>query len=496
MSPIQSLQNVVKSTNEKDLDEGAEFLAAHPEYADYTPEESRAVRNRIDWILLPPMILSTTLAAADKICISNAKLYGMGDVLVGNQYSWIGSIFYFGFLGSEPIANIIIQHYPVGWCYKIAYLYWNVMFVLMAAANNFGGLASLRFLMGIGEAVNFPVQATLISMFYTREEQHARLAITMSAFSSLITGVISYGVGHSNSSVATWKLLFVTFGCITFLVTIWLFLVIPNSPMSTWWLTEKQRYIAIDRTRKNRTGTRNTVLKRYQVVEALIDYKNWLMCIAVISWVVPAGGLVTFAAQIVSSMGYSTLKTTLLGMPTGVFQTFASFVVVVLSAFTPKKFKTVWSIAIGIIPLACGLVIKNVTVTASNKTGMLMAYYFFYFFWGPYIGITALAIANTSGNSKKTIVNAMNFTSYCIGNIIAPQFFRSQDAPGYALGYDAIIGFVCAGIVCLFLYGAGCIYENRLRDKKYGPPPADYHPDDDALDLTDKEKERYFRYSW
>lgn len=497
VSPIQSaVEAAVTGVDKRDIDEGAKFMAEHPEYSDYTEKEALAVRRKIDWNLVPLLLCISTIAAVDKICISNAYVYGMNTVVTGGQYSWVGSIFYFGYLLMEPFANVIIQRWPVGKVFKVAIVLWNVILLLMAAPNNFAGLGALRFLMGMSEAVNFPSQTILITMFYKKSEQPARCAIIFSGFSSLITGIISYGVGHGTSAIAPWRLLFLTFGCITTIVTIWGWIIIPDSPMTAWWLTEKQRYIAVDRTKENRTGTRNTVFKKYQVIEALKDYKNWLMCIVVISWNIPNGALVTFAAEIVSGMGYSAIRTTLLGMPTGVFMTVSSLLIVGLSYFTPMKNKTTWSVLIGIVPLACGLIIKNVAETDSNKTGLLVCYYFFYLYWGPYVAMIALSVANTSGHTKKTVVNMMNFVCYCIANIIAPQFFRSSQAPTYPLGYNAIIGFICAGMACMILYAVGCIYENKQRDKKYGKPQTAFNPEEDTLDLTDQEKADVFRYSW
>ena len=48
-------------------------------------------------------------------------------------------------------------------------------------------------------------------------------------------------------------------------------------------------------------------------------------------------------------------------------------------------------------------------------------------------------MANTSGHSKKVTRNAIMFLSYCVGNIIAPQFFISSEAPDYLTGYYAIL---------------------------------------------------------
>lgn len=51
---------------------------------------------------------------------------------------------------------------------------------------------------------------------------------------------------------------------------------IPNSPTSAWWLSERQRVIAVLRLRDERTGMENKVFKKSQLLEAVRDYKTWI----------------------------------------------------------------------------------------------------------------------------------------------------------------------------------------------------------------------------
>lgn len=71
--------------------------------------------------------------------------------------------------------------------------------------------------------------------------------------------------------------------------------------------------------------------------EAFLDYKTYALFLFYLSSNVPLGGLSTFAAQIVSGLGYSSLETTLLGMPTGMFQTFAGLMVAVPQRWLKNK---------------------------------------------------------------------------------------------------------------------------------------------------------------
>lgn len=495
---VQSIQEGVDQgkISISDLDEGARFMLEHLEYAGYTDAEARAVLRKIDWMLMPIMTLCITFAAADKILISNAAVYGMStDVgLVGKQYSWLGSIFYFGYLITEIPATLLLQKFPVARVLCLAFVSWNIVLMCMAAGNNFASLAVMRFLLGMGESFLFPACSSITSMFYKKSEQPFRTAIWFSGFSSIVTGVLSYGVGHASSKIANWRLLFLVFGSITLFLTACLWIILPDSPMSCRWFDDREKYIALSRTAENRTGVRNTKLKRSQVIEALTDWKTWVMACFALCNNISNGGLVTFAAQIVSGLGYSPLRTTLLGMPTGVFMTFSSWLIASVTFVSPRKFRTIAAATVCLCPLICCILMKE--LDSSKKTGLLMAYYFFYFYWGPYVSMTAISYANTAGQTKKSIVNGINFTAYCVSNIIAPQFFITSEAPHYSTGYNAILGFTSAAFVCILLYAAGCCMENRRRDKMYGEAENNVDAEMDALDLTDKEKERFFRYVW
>lgn len=496
MSEKQELKvtesSLLENQEVADLDLGARFLMEHPEHADYSPEEATKVLRKIDWHLMPIMTIVITLAAADKIIISNAAVYGMrvDANLVGSQYSWLGSIFYFGYLVMEFPANYIIHKLPVARVLCTSFLVWNIILMCMAAGNNFGSLAAMRFLLGMGESFLFPSLTVITSMFYKKTEQPFRTAIWFSGFSSLITGILSYAIGHANTSIANWRLLFLVFGAITIFFTAILFLLLPDSPISCRWFNEREKYIAIHRTVENQTGTKNTVFKREQVFEALLDWKTWVMAVFVLCINISNGALVTFAAQIVSGLGYSPIRTTLLGMPAGVFMTFSSWLIALPGLYYPKKFRTV---SAGIVCL-CPLICCALMMTLHSKHGLLLAYYFFYFYWGPYVCMTSLSMANTSGHTKKTVINTVNFLSYCVSNIIAPQFFLTREAPHYPTGYHAILGFTAAACISILTYGAGCFIENKRRDKLYGPPTLDL--EEDAKDLTDKQKAKNFRYVW
>lgn len=97
--------------------------------------------------------------------------------LVGSDYSWANSIFYFGYLAGEIPANYLMQKLPIGKFAATNLLIWGVLVMLCAVAKNFAGLAVLRFLMGFFEAGIPPCWIHITGMFYKGQEQGTRCTI-------------------------------------------------------------------------------------------------------------------------------------------------------------------------------------------------------------------------------------------------------------------------------------------------------------------------------
>ncbi|KAK2666281.1 Major facilitator superfamily [Fusarium oxysporum f. sp. vasinfectum] len=464
-----------------------------------TPEEARRVLWKIDFIVLPIIAGTVILSAVDKVVISNAAIMGMKDDLnlVGNEYSWAGSIFYFGFLIFEYPQAIFIQRLPVAKLLAACILSWAVLLFCSAATHNFAGLAVVRFIFGCAEAGAFPTASILTVMWYTNREQPVRVAIWYNQFSSVFSGVISYAISQTHTHLAQWRLLLIVLGGLTVMWSAIILAFLPDSPVSAWWLSPRERYIAIRRVQKNNTGIEDKRVKWYQIKELLTDPKTYLLAVFACAQNIPNGGLVTFSSIIVSGLGYSVPITTLLGMPTGVVATTWQIILAVFCAKLKNMRCTIIAVA-NVIPMVCAILMWQ--LPRDNQTGLLAAYYVFYTYWGSYVMSTSVPMANVSGHTKKVTMNAVYFFSYCVGNIIGPQVFQKSDAPTYTKGYTGLLISLIVSVVSISAYGLLCKRENAQRDQRHGTIDTSMvaEEEDGALalsDMTDKEKIT-FRYSY
>ena len=116
---------------------------------------AKRVIRKIDLRILIIMFVTYNLNFIDKTILYSAAVFGLTDDthLVGSQYSWAGSIFYFGYLIWEYPTTILIQRLPVAKYLSAVTFLWGVIVAVTAACTNFGGLATCRFLLGVAVSV-------------------------------------------------------------------------------------------------------------------------------------------------------------------------------------------------------------------------------------------------------------------------------------------------------------------------------------------------------
>lgn len=88
--------------------------------------------------------------------------------LVNDQYSWLTTIFYLGYMAGEFPINMLFQKFDIAKTCGIFIILWGATLLCMTAGHNFAGLATARLFLGILEAGVSPCFVLLTTMFYTR----------------------------------------------------------------------------------------------------------------------------------------------------------------------------------------------------------------------------------------------------------------------------------------------------------------------------------------
>lgn len=114
-------------------------------------------------------------------------MYGLAKDthLEGQEYSWLGSIFYFGYLGMEFPVLWLLTKVPIGKYVGAMLFCWGACLCGMAGCKSFAGLAAVRFLLGMFEASILPSFMVMTSVWFSRKEQPIRTALWYNTFAGV-----------------------------------------------------------------------------------------------------------------------------------------------------------------------------------------------------------------------------------------------------------------------------------------------------------------------
>ncbi|KAI0857280.1 allantoate permease [Xylaria cubensis] len=440
------------TTDSRDLDENYEFFRAG-ERIDVTEEEVKKVVRKIDLHIVPILFVLYFLQYLDKNAINFANAYGLskGTNLHGQDYSWLSSIFYFGYLASQFPSGYLMQRLPVGRVVSTTVIIWGVIVLTTPACKSFGGIATNRFFLGFVEATVNPAFVLIMSIWYKNDEQPLRLEAyyCTNGLATMFGGLIGYAVGHITTGLPRWQYVFLIFGGISVLAGIISFLVLPDVPATARFLTPRERTIATERVASNRAGVKNHHFKKDQAIQCAKDPKTWILFVMAIGAQVPNAAITSFTSLIIQSFGFDTLGSQYLQIPGGAVQ----FLSLILGGWLCTKWPRgsrcpTMIVANTICIIGAALLVRLPT---ENKWGRLVALWLCFFQGLGFSMSLTMVSSNIAGSTKKQLTAVILFIGYCVGNIIGPQTFLDREAPGYHSAYIAMLVGYTVKLVCIII---------------------------------------------
>ncbi|KAI8159441.1 hypothetical protein K4K49_004085 [Colletotrichum sp. SAR 10_70] len=173
--------------------EDADFLANFPE------ERKKKAVHKVDFRLVPMLVLLYLMAYLDKTNIGNAKIEGLLDSLhmTGVDYNIALSVFFIPFVLAEVPSNMVLH------MFKRPSLYiggivtcWGIVMTCNGVVQNFGGLVAVRIFLGLFEAGFLPGAILIISKWYLPNETQTRIAIlyTSAASGGAFSGLLAFAI--------------------------------------------------------------------------------------------------------------------------------------------------------------------------------------------------------------------------------------------------------------------------------------------------------------
>jgi ACS family allantoate permease-like MFS transporter len=370
----------------------------------------------------------------DKTTISYASVMGIQkDIgLVGDNYQWLGSMFYFGYIAWEYPTTRLLQRLPLAKYSSFCVIMWGVTLACFAAVTNFAGAVAIRFFLGVFEAAVTPGFALLTSQWYTKEEQGLRTGIWFSfnGFAQIFGGVVAYGIAKGTeahpAAIEGWKIVFLLTGLLTAAIGVIFFFTVPDNQLNARWLSKEDRILAIERIRVNQQGVGNKHFKWYQLREALIDPLTWAFVFYALVADIPngislplfstrsltkkllPGGISNFFNQLIKSFGYTSQQSLLYATPGGAVEVVA----LIACGFAGDYYKNRILIAmIGLVVAIIGMSLI-VGLPLGNDSGRLAGYYLTQASPTPFVAFLSLISSNVAGYTKKTTVAALYLIGY------------------------------------------------------------------------------------
>lgn len=464
------------------------------EAAEVPGELKRRILWKTDLCILPVLTLLYGLQFADKVSVSPASMLGLQSDLgmEGNQYDWVGSSFYLGYLVGEIPMSMMIQKIPVSKAMVVMCIIWGTVLACSGAAQSYGGYITTRVLLGICESVVMPAFIILVSQWYPREEHYSRSCVwsSFNGFGIILTNAIGYGLYESKGPQGEgWRYIFIILGSITAAMSLLFVFHVPDNPHQAWFLTKEEKRWHIELIRHNKQGYGTHEIKMYQVWEALRDPRLYITFGAVVFNML-GNGISTFQNMLLSSMGFEKERSLLLGMSLGAGQLVAMLVVAVLSSKCLNQMRSVYVISTGCLTFIGLAMLSWGKSNASQYAGLLL---YNMFAMATYNGFVSWVASNSLGYTKKLFSNALLMIGFCVGNIVSPECFLASQKPTYSTAKVtfAVGAAITVGLeITMLLIN---IRDNLKRDKKETPPK----PEEglDFADLTDFEQPG-FRYAY
>ncbi|TDZ16785.1 putative transporter [Colletotrichum orbiculare MAFF 240422] len=470
-APVDQVEDVQPAHANHRRDAAAELLGksgTSPEHRIIvSPADSDRILRRIDLYILPLMLGVYFLQGIDKSTLAYASVFGLIEDtnLVGDQFSWLGSIVYLAQLVMQfPLAWLLVK-LPIGKFTGCMVACWGITLSTMAAAHNFGGLMAARAFLGAFEASVPPAFVAITQMWWRRREQTLRISYwyAMNGFTNMFGSLITYGLGHISSPLKEYQARAHDDPA---------YRVVANqltcsrsfSCSSAKFLNDEDKVMAVERLRMNQQGVMSREWRWDHLWECLRDPKTWIWFTLIFSISVPSGGISTFGPLIIKSFGFDSFQTILFNIPFGAVQLVATIGGSWIATRIHKKGPVIAALCLP--PIAGCIMLMVLPTTASQRAARLAGYYLISVYPGISPLIYSWSAANTAGDTKRKCTSAALFVGQSVGNVVGPLLYKPAEAPRYSRGLRSNLALYCVIIVLVGLASAYLAWLNRSHSRR------------------------------
>ncbi|KGQ04389.1 putative transporter [Beauveria bassiana D1-5] len=402
----------------------------------FEPSEARKALRKVDFLILPPIVLCFCFLQFDRTNIGNALTNSLRqDIAVGNtQVNLAQTLFTVGFIVSELPFNIVSKRIGPERFLPITMCLWGIVTWSQVFIKNATGLYACRFLIGTLEGGYIPGFALYISKFYANNELALRYAIFWAAnsFAGALSGPLSIGLLslRGRGGLKGWQ---------------WLFLVAkPKTIFGKSFSLFKQREASIIVTRVIANDPSKALQYGKPVLPSHIwdTFSDWRLyghLVAALLSMVMIAPMNTYAPSIIKSMGFSSLQANGLNSVGSI----CALVWSVSLAFSSDRFQERgFHVAAGYLFGVVGLLWLALASETVGKWVLYGGVVWTQMGMGSAQAISAAWLTTKMEDHKRPVALAAYVMCIQLANFPGNQLFRTQDAPRYRHGL--LVAAFCA----------------------------------------------------
>ncbi|WVQ84747.1 hypothetical protein IAT38_006904 [Cryptococcus sp. DSM 104549] len=436
----------------------------------FTEEESMRIVRKCDWRILPLIWGCYLFNSLDRNNVSNAKSDGMTTDLnfPENGYGLMLTVFYIPFCLCVVPAVMLTR--KVGPKFTVpGYMFgWGAMAVINVGCKNFGGVVAVRLLLGAFEAGFAASLIFYLTTFYTRGELAVRIAAFYScnALSGAFSGLLAYGVFQIKSSkIHGWQILFLLEGGVTMVFAVLVAFLLPWSPRTAHFLTEREKDVARWRLLKDGSSNTDTKYNRKAFFKPLSDWKFYAFGSIALCYGVASAVAGTFLTQIIGRFHYSTVKTNLFTVAPYTVGTICLLITCYSSDhFRERGFHLASALALTFI----GCIILVAIPVTSVGVGYFATFLITAGAFTPPVLFHSWHQCNEPSEDGRAFrVGALTFTAN-LGGFVSANIFLDKWSPAYRIPLAITAGIEALGLILIVSLRLWMAFDNRRRNHAQG----------------------------
>ncbi|CAH0023578.1 unnamed protein product [Clonostachys rhizophaga] len=447
---------------------------------DWTDEEEKVLVRRVDFYVMPLLILGFLALQLDRGNIGNALTDDfLRDVdITQNQFNVGQQLLSMGIVLLEIPSNLVLYRLgPTIWI-GTQVVAWGLVATFQAFQKGLGPYLATRLLLGLTEAGFIPAGLFTLSRWYKKDEISKRFAwfFLGNLLAAALSGIIAYGVLQMRGigGLAGWQWLFLIEGIFTILVGIAFLTIFPTSipkPVSLIgirFFSERESHIL---TRRILADDPSKAEVKTHVIwqEVKNVFTNWRLLPHValtICGLAPVSSLNSYAPTLVQGFGFGRLESNLL---VSVGYWILLFVILLWGWASDKLRVRGPFVLLGLTLLFIFNVVNRCIITSQSailRYVMLAATIAISWPWHPVNGSWLSLNAKTPG--ERSVTMAIHIMSANCAGIVGGQLFRSEDKPLYRNGWTVIVCLSAASVAFALVANAVYYLGNQRKLRRSG----------------------------